>query len=206
MSNHNYDSAIKAIDIVLKKLSENTPLTFSDQCILMVSSVAMANDFDRHATSDYINEMSENTPVNRHPLIDKFIGNLPTSEQISFMEFGATLCGRRLDGSINQTICTNKNSQRIEKTYVIKKVGSEEIKIGRSIKPKARIRTLSCQSGCEMETLLIVDSNIELALHKKFSHIRGIGEWFDDSNNEIRDFINKGEQWIIEKLTGEWII
>ncbi|WHB31265.1 hypothetical protein [Acinetobacter phage P1068] len=205
MNKYGQDSAVTALDIVSKKLIENIPLTFSDQCVIAVTLIAMANDHGCNATVEYFNKAMENQPIKFHPIIINMINCLPTNEQVSFMEVGSVFCGKDVNGSKEFTSTTRKPRKK-EKTYIVKKAGTNDVKIGKSINTKDRINTLSCQSGCKLETLMIIDLNIENAMHKKFSHLRGIGEWFDDSKNEIRDFIKNGEQWVIQKLTSEGII
>jgi hypothetical protein len=54
------------------------------------------------------------------------------------------------------------------------------IKIGRSIQPRARIKTLSAGLDRHHKTLAIVPSEIaeERATHHRFHHLRERGEWF----------------------------
>ena len=52
-----------------------------------------------------------------------------------------------------------------------------------------RIKTLSMQAGYHLVVLKIIDKNIEFKLHKKFAHLRTIGEWFNDENGEICEFV-----------------
>lgn len=199
-------SALGCLDDVVDKIKKKELLSFSDQCVLMVSCVSMADNLEQNATSNYINSFTDRSDIKLHPLIDKFLENLPTQEQVGFMSIGAYFSGKNPDGSDIDSAIKKEPSKTIEKTYVVRKSGTSEIKIGRSMQAERRIKTLKTQSGCNLDTLIIINKNIETAMHRKFSHLRTIGEWFDDSSMDIQDFISKGEQWVIEKFVSEGII
>lgn len=74
------------------------------------------------------------------------------------------------------------------KTYIIRVVNTNKIKIGKSYKPLQRVRTLSAQSGHELEILCVIDKDIELSLHKQFENYRTLGEWFEDTDGLIKEF------------------
>jgi hypothetical protein len=81
--------------------------------------------------------------------------------------------------------CKKDSSKYVQKTYIIKNKTTSLIKIGKSKNPTQRIKTLSKTSGYELEVIHIFDNDIELLLHKKFAHKRGIGEWFELCDDEI---------------------
>ena len=67
-----------------------------------------------------------------------------------------------------------------ESTYIVRHPESGLIKIGRSINPIARIRSLECGSGAALEVIVILQGDCEHELHKRFSELRVFGEWFRD--------------------------
>lgn len=73
-----------------------------------------------------------------------------------------------------------KAKEKRESTYIVRNPKSGLIKIGRSINPAARIKSLECGSGASLETIAILPGNRERELHKKFSELRVFGEWFRD--------------------------
>lgn len=74
-------------------------------------------------------------------------------------------------------------------TYFIQQ-GSGEIKIGRSVQPRARMRTLQSENGAKLTFLMAVPFSriTESAAHRKFSHLRLHGEWFRPEQ-DLLDFI-----------------
>ena len=85
-------------------------------------------------------------------------------------------------------IDSRNNKSCTPKTYIVYNPKSDQIKIGKSISPRHRIRTLETQAGSEFDVLAIIDSNRESELHKKFQKYRTVGEWFNDEDGEIRKF------------------
>lgn len=84
----------------------------------------------------------------------------------------------------------NSNRQKCsgQKTYIVYNSKANQIKIGKSLHPKKRIRTLETQAGAVLDVLAIIDSDREYELHKKFNKYRTVGEWFDDRDGVIRQF------------------
>ena len=76
-------------------------------------------------------------------------------------------------------------------TYIIRRQGTCEVKIGKSIQVEKRIRTLQAQSGANLEVLALIPKDIENMLHKQFKDLRTVGEWFDDSKGLIAAFAAK---------------
>ena len=77
------------------------------------------------------------------------------------------------------------------RTYIIRRQGTCEVKIGKSMQVEKRIRTLQAQSGANLEILAVIPKNIESMLHKQFAEFRTVGEWFDDSKGFIAAFAAK---------------
>ena len=82
----------------------------------------------------------------------------------------------------------NRMSQPVY-TYVVRHPETKAVKIGRSIHPQKRIKDLSMQSGCILHVVAIIDKDIEQPLHKKFSGLRTVGEWFRDTDSQITNFV-----------------
>ena len=72
------------------------------------------------------------------------------------------------------------------KTYLMKDGGTGYTKIGRSINPKFRERTLKSEQP-NILLKMICDCNVEKELHKKYAvkHIRG--EWYNLSAKDIEE-------------------
>lgn len=85
------------------------------------------------------------------------------------------------------------SKSQIVKTYVFRKHGTTAVKIGRTGNVEKRKRTLESLIGCLLETVAIIDSDIEQALHFRFCNLRTIGEWFDDSSEAIQNFVGDSE-------------
>ena len=103
------------------------------------------------------------------------------SENLGNIDTGLIMITSPVIDSLNNKSCTPK-------TYIVYNPKSDQIKIGKSISPQHRIRTLETQAGSEFDVLAIIDSNREFELHKKFQKYRTVGEWFNDEDGEIRKF------------------
>lgn len=75
--------------------------------------------------------------------------------------------------------------------YFIKSKKSGLIKIGRSINPDKRFNAIRTMSPDELVLLGSIPEKVmtESELHKKFSHLRKHGEWFE-GDDELWDFID----------------
>lgn len=75
--------------------------------------------------------------------------------------------------------------------YFIESKESGLIKIGRSINPDKRFNTIRTMSPDELMFLGTIPEEVvtECQLHKKFSHLRKHGEWFE-GESELRNFID----------------
>lgn len=95
------------------------------------------------------------------------------------------------------TDLTKKSLQRAEKsnnkgshTYLMIDEYSTFIKIGKSISPSERERTLGAQIP-KIKLLFSIDKDIERELHATFQNKRVRGEWFRLSMDEVLDIANK---------------
>ena len=183
--------ALGALKNVMEKIKAKEFLTFEEQCVVMVATVSMASDVGCKATQEYVNGHQSEYPIEMHPLINKFIEALPTQRQVTLSEFGAVTCGLNLDGSERERNINDTRKPLVCKTYIVRKIGTTEVKIGKSIRVEKRIRTLETQSGANLEVLAVIPKDIESMLHRQFMDLRTVGEWFDDSKGFIAAFAAK---------------
>lgn len=183
--------ALDALKNVIEKIEAKEFLTFEEQCVVMVATVSMASDVGCKATREYVNGHQSEYPIEMHPLINKFIEALPTKWQMHLSEAGAIMCGLNADGSEKEVSQNIVKKSAICKTYIIRKQGTCEVKIGKSTQVEKRIRTLKTQSGANLEVLAVIPKDIEAMLHRQFCELRTVGEWFDDSKGLIAAFAAK---------------
>lgn len=77
----------------------------------------------------------------------------------------------------------------LQNTYIIKDQDSTLVKIGRSSNVQRRAQQLAGQSGRNLDILAIITGDVEKQLHEKFKQLRTRGEWFDDPNSDIINYI-----------------
>jgi hypothetical protein len=70
------------------------------------------------------------------------------------------------------------------KTYIMKDCNTGFYKIGKSINPKLRERTLQSEKPT-IKIIKVFDKNIEKNLHNTYKDFRVRGEWFDLNNIQI---------------------
>jgi hypothetical protein len=71
------------------------------------------------------------------------------------------------------------------KTYIMKDSSTGLYKIGRSINPEVRERTLQSEKP-SIKMVKVFEKNIERQLHSFYSKYRVRGEWFDLTNIQIK--------------------
>lgn len=107
-----------------------------------------------------------------------------------------------LDVVFNFELKSNQSFRRVEhkdtevkssckKTYIMHDSTFNAYKIGRSINPKKREKTLGVQFP-RITLFAVYNDDIELYLHKKYKHKRLRGEWFDLNNNDLKDIMKIG--------------
>lgn len=79
-----------------------------------------------------------------------------------------------------------------EKTYIAMSTGSGLIKIGRSINPEKRMAQLQVGAAEKPRILLVIDGDIERALHDRFRALRVFGEWFRDDGS-IAEYVESAK-------------
>lgn len=77
-----------------------------------------------------------------------------------------------------------------QKTYLMKDSNTGYTKIGKAVNPKFRERTLQSEKP-SISLFSICDSLIESELHREYKNKRVRGEWFNLTESEINNIINK---------------
>ena len=77
------------------------------------------------------------------------------------------------------------------KTYFFRNEITGLIKIGKSASPKIRLNQIRGIVGAELSLIGVVDGDIEFDLHCKFKKYRQVGEWFEDRDGLIAEYIRK---------------
>lgn len=77
------------------------------------------------------------------------------------------------------------------KTYIMYDSTFKAYKIGKSINPNAREKTLGAQFP-RIALFAVCDENIETHIHRKYKSKRIRGEWFDLNNNDLKEIISLG--------------
>jgi len=76
------------------------------------------------------------------------------------------------------------------KTYLMKDESTGLIKIGRSVSPSIRERTLQAEKPT-ISLLKVCDSLVERELHEQYENNRVRGEWFNLSDEEIAKIVEE---------------
>lgn len=84
-----------------------------------------------------------------------------------------------------QALCHAEKEDLSSKTYIVRNPATGLIKIGKSINPEMRVKSLETGSGVPLELLHVIDSDIERRLHKMFSGSREHLEWFRDDGKIV---------------------
>ena len=177
--------SIKVGREIIEKLTSNEELSYTDQCVLFITFLASkdAPPLSRSVLKPIIGNTELWSKI-QNELVGMY-NNAKDSGSITDELFNA-----EFQNQMSNVLKESKQKRKDrEKTYIVRKLGTNEIKIGKSINVAERINTLSMQAGCHLVVLKIIDKNIEFKLHKKFAHLRTIGEWFNDENGEICEFV-----------------
>lgn len=179
-----------ALRVVIQRMENGESLSFAEQCVLFMVVLAQCPSV---MTRESIDTIKGNTEVwgEIQPLVSQIAESFPTQWQMTLSEFGAVACGLNLDGSERERNINDTRKPLVCKTYIVRKIGTTEVKIGKSIRVEKRIRTLETQSGANLEVLAVIPKDIENMLHRQFMDLRTVGEWFDDSKGLIAAFAAK---------------
>ena len=180
----------EAVHHLIHKLEAKQPLTFAEQCAMFMVTLAQ---YPEVMTKEVVDVADGNTELwgEIQPMVSSIAQSFPTQWQMTLSKFGATACGFNLDGSERERNINDTRKPLVCKTYIVRKIGTTEVKIGKSIRAEKRIRTLETQSGANLEVLAVIPKDIETMLHKQFCNLRTVGEWFDDSKGLIAAFAAK---------------
>ena len=74
------------------------------------------------------------------------------------------------------------------KTYFFRNTKTKDIKIGKSINPKERLKQVQGMAGAKLEIIAIIDKDIETVLHNKFKKYKSHSEWFNDKDGLILEY------------------
>lgn len=181
----NHDEAVHHL---IHKLQAKQPLTFAEQCALFMVTLAQCPVI---MTKESIDAVDGNTEIwgEIQPLVSSMAKSFPTAEQVRNAECFQIILNAEIAAEKRKKAALDCDG--FVKTYIIRKKGTCEVKIGKSIRVKKRIRTLETQSGANLEVLAIIHKDIEAMLHKQFCDLRTVGEWFDDSKGLIAAFAAK---------------
>ena len=177
---------LAVLEDIIWKLEMDLELSYSEQCVLFV--VTLANKGMPPLTRSLIRPIIGNDKV-----WTKIQQELVAIHNNQKRELNSNfLFDPAIMEEISKTVKQSKQTKKIiTKTYLVRKDGTNFIKIGKSINVKNRIQTLQTQNGTYLEILHIFNEDIESLLHSRFSHLRTLGEWFEDKTGEIMDFINQ---------------
>ena len=78
-----------------------------------------------------------------------------------------------------------KRTIKDKKTYLIKDYGTGFYKIGFSVNPSQREKTLQSEKP-NIKMIKVFDKNIEKELHSKYDKFRVRGEWFNLNNIQVK--------------------
>ena len=120
--------------------------------------------------------------------IIRIIMSIPSQKASSVKKWITEVVKEKLDAQTIDTVILNcKPENKITvptKTYLMKDFFRGVHKIGKSINPQVRERTLQSEVPT-IELVHVIDEDIEKHLHEKFSAKRIRGEWFNLSNNDL---------------------
>jgi hypothetical protein len=81
--------------------------------------------------------------------------------------------------------------------YFIKRPNDGRIKIGTSVRLVDRLKQLACEFGEGLAVLAVVDGHKdeERSLHRRFAHLRVVGEWFEPGDELLGLITTEGREW-----------
>jgi hypothetical protein len=91
------------------------------------------------------------------------------------------ICSARNANNYFDALVFSENSSEknaIVFTYIVQNTETGNVKIGKSINPKERLKAIRGMSGNKLVEIALIPENMELALHKLFSNSNIFGEWF----------------------------
>jgi hypothetical protein len=95
-----------------------------------------------------------------------------------------------LENEFNKEILYNDLNFDCTKTYIMKDNNTGFYKIGKSVNPRLRERTLQSEKP-SIKMIKVFDKDIEKELHNKYKEFRVRGEWFDLNKIQINYICTK---------------
>lgn len=146
-------------------------------------------------TSGEIIEFDEDNPSEMEVIKESEVAQFYADVQTEVSEFQERRSAEdfiQFMKDVKSKISSKENSKKNRsKTYFILNTETKLIKIGKSIRPDQRLRDIQAMAGAKLEMLAVIDKNIESELHIHFKKYRRTGEWFDDNEGAISEFIEK---------------
>lgn len=91
---------------------------------------------------------------------------------------------------VGMTLNKMKDNDKLNaRTYIVRNPLTGLLKIGKSTRFAKRIKELSTMNGTKLEVVTVFDEDIEHELHLLFKKYRKVGEWFEDSDGVIHEYI-----------------
>jgi hypothetical protein len=81
--------------------------------------------------------------------------------------------------------------------YFIANRDRSGIKIGTTIRLSERLKQLAAEHGEGLEVLAVVDGSYETekGIHRRFSHLRIVNEWFEPGDDLVGFIVSEGREW-----------
>lgn len=81
--------------------------------------------------------------------------------------------------------------------YFIQPIEGGPIKIGTSIRLTQRLKELAAAHQCELRVLAVMAGGYaeEAELHRKFSHLKVVNEWFEAGDDLLGFIVESANQW-----------
>lgn len=115
--------------------------------------------------------------------IIKFLNMAVPIENDTYFRLRCELYENKVVWEIQQRNAIDRSKM---KTYLMTDCDTGATKIGRSINPPKRERTLQSEKK-EISLLAVCDKDVEKKLHNRYSHKKIRGEWYNLSDKDIHD-------------------
>lgn len=81
--------------------------------------------------------------------------------------------------------------------YFIQAEDGGPIKIGTTARLTVRLKELCKEAGDGLRVLAVIDGSYqeESKLHRRFVHLRGVGEWFEPGDDLLGFIVANGREW-----------
>jgi hypothetical protein len=81
--------------------------------------------------------------------------------------------------------------------YFICRPDDHRIKIGTTVRLSERLKQLVAQCDADLDVIAVMDGSFseETGLHRRFAHLRTVGEWFEPGDDLIGFIVAEGREW-----------